>query len=186
MLTTKDVPMMLQQQETPYFYEYEFMKYLVAFVKARTWRWIGGFLLLIAPIAVWLIQFGNCSISDNAEDWGFFGDYIGGVYTVIVTFFAIHLTRYLQNRDIERNKAKSAYGSLYEQICKINYQQVDLLSVKRLLRLTNEYELYIPTDVYGKLTELYDDYVVAKDNPDTFQLEKEVQLKSRLKKLYDQ
>ena len=160
-------------------------KYLGALRKVRAWRWIGGVLLLIAPIAVWMFQFGNCVISDNPEDWGFFGDYIGGVYTVIVTFFAIHLTRYLQNRDVERDKAKTAYGSLYEQICKINYQQVDLRSVKRLLRLTNEYELYIPTDVYGKLTDLYDDYVEAKDHPEAFQLEKEVQLKKRLKKLYD-
>ena len=85
------------------------MKYLGALKKARTWRWIGGILLLIAPIVVWMFQFGNCSISENPEDWGFFGDYIGGVYTVIVTFFAIHLTRYLQNRDVERNKAKTAY-----------------------------------------------------------------------------
>ena len=161
------------------------MKYLSAFKKARTWKWTGGVLLLIVPIAVWMIQFGSCSISDNPEDWGSFGDYIGGVYTVIVTFFAIHLTRFLQNRDVERNKAKTAYGSLYEQICKINYQQVDLRSVKRLLRLTNEYELYIPTDVYVKLTELYDDYLEAKVHPETFQLEKEVQLKKRLKKLYD-
>lgn len=154
-------------------------------LKKATWKWILASLLLLMPLLVYVIKFGGYSISDDPADWAVFGNYIGGVYTVLVTLFAIYLTRHLDNRDIERKKAKSAVGQLYEQISKIDYHQVDMRSVNRLLRLTNEYELYIPGDVFVKLTELYDDYVVAKDNPDSFQLEKEIQLKARLKKLYD-
>ena len=153
------------------------------FGEKSTWKWILAILVLAAPLLVYVIWFGGYSISKDPEDWANFGNYIGGIYTVLVTLFAIYLTRHLDKRDVERNKAKSAFGELYQQICKINYQQVDMRSVKRLLRLANEYELYIPNDVFVKLTELYDDYVVAKDNPESFQIDKEVQLKTRLKRL---
>ena len=153
--------------------------------KKSTWKWILAILFLAAPLLIYVFKFGTYSISNDPADWALFGNYIGGIYTVLVTLFAIYLTRHLDKRDVEKKKAKIAIGELYEQICKIDYQQIDMRSVKRLLRLTHEYELYIPNDVYTKLTELYDDYVVAKDNPESFQLQKEVQLKSRLKKLYD-
>lgn len=155
------------------------------FGKKSTWKWILAILILVAPLLVYVIWFGGYSISNDPVDWANFGNYIGGIYTVLVTLFAIYLTRHLDKRDLEKKKAKSAFGELFQQICKIDYQQVDMRSVKRLLRLTHEYELYIPTDVFVKLTELFDDYVVAKDNPESFQLEKEVQLKTRLKRLYD-
>ncbi len=73
---------------------------------------------------------------------------------------------------------------IYEHISKIYHEKVDLRSVRKLLRLINEKELFLPNDVYEKLIELYDDYVVAKDHPESFQLEKETRLKLRLKKLY--
>lgn len=153
--------------------------------KLHSWKLVAAIIMLVAPLLIYVIQFGGHSISDDPADWGVFGDYIGGVYTVLVTLFAIYLTRHLDKRDVERNKARSAVGQIYEQICKINYQLIDMRSVKKLLRLIQEKELYIPNDVYEKLLELYDDYVVAKDNPDSFQLEKEVKLKARLKKLYE-
>lgn len=153
--------------------------------KREICKWIIGVIILFVPVLVYILKFVGFSISDDPSDWGVFGDYIGGIYTVLVTIFAIYLTRHLDKRDVERNKARTAYGEIYEQICKIDYQKVDLRSVKKLLKLANEKELYLPNDVYSKLTELYDDYVEAKDHPETFQLEKEVQIKSRLKRLYD-
>lgn len=58
-------------------------------------------------------------------------------------------------------------------------------SVRKLLRLAKENELYMPQYLFDKLTELYDDYVVAKDEPSRFNIKKEQDVKSSLKKLYE-
>lgn len=142
-------------------------------------------LLFFAPLLVYIWYFRDYSISTNPVDWGTFGDYIGGVYTVVVTLFAIYLTRHLANRDLEKNKAKAAVGCIYQQIAKIDYQHVDLRSVGRLLRLTKENELYIPKYLYNQLTDLHDDYLVAKELPNRFPKNKELKIKHELKKLYD-
>lgn len=151
----------------------------------KGWKIFLALLVLAAPLVVYVIHFGKLSISDNPADWGSFGDYIGGVYAVLVTFLAVYLTRHLEKRDAERNKAKAAVGEIYQQIGKIDYQHVNMNSVNRLLRLTKEYELYIPSALFDRLADLHDDYVVAKDNPKAFNLQKEEGIKKQLKKLYD-
>lgn len=150
-----------------------------------TWRKLVAVILLILPVVLYVMQFGKYKISDNPADWGVFGDYIGGVYTVLVTFFAIYLTRSLQKRDAEKNKAKAAVSVIYEQIGKIDYHHVDMRSANKLLRLTKENELYVPQYLFDKLTELYDDYVVAKDEPHKFNKQKELNVKKQLKQLYE-
>jgi len=160
----------------------------------RIWKWLCkqitckrfvAVILLVLPVVLYVVRFGKYKISDNPADWGVFGDYIGGVYTVLVTFFAIYLTRSLQKKDAEKNKAKAAVSVIYEQIGKIDYQHVDMRSVNRLLRLTKENELYVPQYLFDKLTDLYDDYVVAKDNPHRFNKQNELNVKKQLKKLYE-
>ena len=56
-------------------------------------------LLTIAPILVYSCQFRNLEISDSPGDWGTFGDYVGGVYTVIVVILAVILSRVLEKED---------------------------------------------------------------------------------------
>lgn len=153
--------------------------------KRSTWRKIGFLLILAAPIVVYCIYFRHYSISDNPSDWADFGSYLGGTYTLLVTFLAIYLTRHLERKDLEWKKSKTAVSSLYEQINIINYKNVDMRSVNKLLRMVNQNQLYIPIDVYDNLINLYDDYVVAKTSPEKFDLKKEQQIKNRLKKLYD-
>ena len=153
--------------------------------KQVTWKGLVAAILLVLPVVLYVMQFRKHKISDNPEDWGVFGDYIGGVYTVLVTFFAIYLTRSLQKRDAEKNKARAAVSVIYEQIGKIDYQHVDMRSVNKLLRLTKENELYVPQYLFDKLTDLYDDYVVAKDNPHKFNKQNELSVKKQLKQLYE-
>lgn len=151
----------------------------------RWWKVATAGLILAIPLLVYILQFGSYDISNNPSDWGTFGDYIGGIYTVLVTFLAIYLTRYLEKRDTERNKAKTAVGSIYEQIGKIDYHHINLNSVKKFLRIVKENELYIPSALFERLTDLYDDYVEAKSEPNKFNLQKEEEIKKQLKKLYD-
>lgn len=150
-----------------------------------TWKKVLFILALALPILVYCIHFRHYSISDNPSDWADFGSYIGGAYTLLVTFLAIYLTRHLERKDLEWKKSKTAIGSIYEQISIIDYKKVDMRSVDKLLRLINQNQLYIPTDVYDNLINLRDDYVVAKTEPEKFDVKKEQQIKNRLKKLYD-
>ncbi len=155
------------------------------FKKPSLWKKILSLVILASPVLLYIRQFGRLGISNDPQDWAVFGDYIGGVYTVLVTFFAIYLTRNLEKRDAEKNKARAAVGIIYEQIGKINYKHIDMRSVRKLLRLAKENELYMPQYLFDKLTELYDDYVVAKDEPSRFNIKKEQDVKSSLKKLYE-
>ena len=150
------------------------MKSVRKFLNKVPWKKVGLVLLMIIPVALYVIKFGGYKISDDPQDWGVFGDYIGGVYTVLVTLFAIYLTRNLEKRDAERAKAKAAVSAIYEQLAKINYQHVDLSSADKLLRLTKENELYLPQYLIEKLIELHDDYVEAKDEPNKFNLQNEL------------
>ena len=153
--------------------------------KSSSWMKIGAVVLLASPVLLYVIQFGGLEISKDPQDWGVFGDYIGGVYTVIVTFLAIYLTRNLEKKDAERIKAKAAVGIIFDQIVKIDYKHIDMRSVNKLLRLTKENELYVPQYLFEELTELYDDYVEAKEEPNKFNLKKELNVKHSLKKLYE-
>ena len=153
--------------------------------KRSTWKKVFFVLLLIAPILLYYIKFRHCSISDNPSDWADFGSYVGGVYTLLVTFLAIYLTRHLERKDLEWKKSKTAVGELYEQINIIDYKNVDLRSVNKLLRMIHQNQLYIPPDVYDNLINLRDDYIVAKSTPEHFDIKKEEQIKNRLKRLYD-
>ena len=147
--------------------------------------WIIFALLLLSPILLFIYQFHNYPISDNPSDWADFGSYLGGVYTVLVTFLAIILTRHFEKKDVEWKKSKEAASELFEQISMIDYRRVNQRAVSKLLNLTVRYELYIPSELYTKLTELHDDYIEAKTNPQSFNLEKEVKIKNWLKRLYD-
>ena len=162
-----------------------FKKVSIYISKRSTWRKVFFILVLIAPVLCYGIHFRKHTISDNPSDWADFGSYIGGVYTLLVTFMAIYLTRHLERKDMEWKKSKNAVRELYEQVNLIDYKNVDMRSVNKLLRLVKQNQLYIPVDVYDNLVNLRDDYVVAKTAPEKFDLNKEQQIKNRLKRLYD-
>ena len=133
--------------------------------RVSTWKKIALVLLFIAPVAVYVITFRQYSISEDPSDWADFGSYIGGIYTVVVTIFAVYLTRHLENRDLEKMKAKEAIGSIFEQISRIDSKNVNMNMVNKLLRLINQNELYLPSYLYDRLLDLHDDYVEAKEEP---------------------
>lgn len=74
------------------------------FKKPSLWKKILSLVILASPVLLYIRQFGRLGISNDPQDWAVFGDYIGGVYTVLVTFFAIYLTRNLEKRDAEKTR----------------------------------------------------------------------------------
>ena len=148
-------------------------------------RGLGLFFLFFIPILPYVIKFRDYSISDNPKDWADFGSYIGGVYTLYVSVFAIFLTRHLNKKDAEWKKAKSAIGAIYDQMLLIDVSRIDFRNVSKFINLVHKNQLYIPSDLYTKLLELHDNYVEAKSNPSGFDKKLENKIKMRLKRLYD-
>ena len=142
-------------------------------------------IVLSIPIVVYVLRFGRYQISTDPSDWADFGSYIGGVYTIVVSVFAIYLTRHLDRKDAAWKNLQNAVGAIFVQLSKIDYTKVNLKNVSKLLQIVHENELYIPPDLYVMLLDLHDDYLEAKTCPEKFDTAKEIKIKARLKKLYD-
>ena len=152
--------------------------------KIFSWKY-WGILFFLIPIIAYICKFYDNPISDNPSDWADFGSYIGGIYTVLVTIYAIYLTRYLEKKDVAWNKTKNAVEEIYIQISKIDYHKISLKSVSKMLNLVNKNQLYIPSYLYHKLIDLHDDYLDASGDIDRFDVQKESAIKNELKKLYE-
>lgn len=73
----------------------------------------------LTPLAAYYYQFGKADISDDPEDWANFGDYIGGVYSVLMTIVAVYLTRKLERKDAMSYRRKQALGDIYQQFVRM-------------------------------------------------------------------
>lgn len=111
--------------------------------------------LAIVPIAVYVWEFHSYMFSENPADWGVFGDYIGGVYSVIIAILVVYITRNLEKRDEEKRLKKEALRQVYLQITSIQQKQtVNQNKLTKLFRLIEESKLYIDDDFYERLKNL--------------------------------
>lgn len=109
----------------------------------------------VVPIAIYWWNFHNYGLSDDPADWGVFGDYIGGIYSVIIAILVVYLARNLRRRDEEKRIKQEAIRSIYLQINKIQQnQQPNQNKVTKLFRLIEECKLYIDDDLYERLKGL--------------------------------
>lgn len=61
------------------------------------------------PLITYILNFANYKISDDPEKWAFFGDYIGGVYSVVLTCILTYLMYQLNKKD-EQIKEKKIFA----------------------------------------------------------------------------
>lgn len=135
------------------------------------------FLLIIFSLSLYFIKFHN-GLSENSNDWGNFGDYIGGVCSVIVAIFAIlfsvkvsdicnSINIAISKDEQENNKREKCIDritSSYEDIAKLfsqynmnneNNNQISLL-IKSKCRIIDYYAKILPqqTTTEKSITEL--------------------------------
>ena len=132
---------------------------------------------VLLPIIIFLINFSSQSFSDEIEEWGAFGDYIGGIYSVYISIGLYLLSRKLGKTDERRNKQRLHIEKLYEIIRLINNDSTE--NAQLLNDFLNEIasaELYLSDDVIKRIIELQDNYALASKNPGDLdvELEKEV------------
>lgn len=72
-------------------YNYKFINNIVNHLKSKWWIYI-VFLILFLPILLYMINFRDQEISDKTADWGDFGSYVGGWYSLITAIAAIMVT----------------------------------------------------------------------------------------------
>ena len=91
-------------------------------------------LILLLPLVVYLINFWSHSFSDDPAMWGAFGDYIGGVYNVLVAMLVFYISHNLDRREEKyHKKAKAAYDIK----CQIEKFESSGNKTKAIERLTN-------------------------------------------------
>ncbi len=145
-----------------------------------------GTILLVAPIGVYIFYFWNCPISDNPTDWGVFGDFIGGVYSIIVTILAVYLASALTKRDHKKEKQFKAAEILYNQITTIENNNCNRRSIEKLKRDIHSNELYLDPDITNDVIKLADQFLEQKDGTGNVDIEFKEYVMSQLKDLYEQ
>lgn len=150
--------------------------------------YVSVFIITALPIVLYIINFGNSkkyALSDDPADWGAFGDYFGGVYSVIVAVFVIYLARKLNKEDNKRNEIINAAKQLYQQIIQVENSKYNLNSITKLQRDVIKYEMYIPEKMTNELMELADMYVLVNNDNGAYDLKLKNQVLSDLKYIYD-
>lgn len=151
----------------------------------RKSKWFVIVSVFISPIMVYCAHFWGYSISDEPADWASFGDYVGGVYSIIVTILVIFLTRSLDKKDEkQRNKANAA-KELYDQITKIA-ENNNQNSISKLVRDINQSELFLPEGLVNQLRSLYDSFQLAHDGNGALDVDLKKRVLTRLKDIYNE
>lgn len=150
-----------------------------------------GIILLVVPIAIYIIYFSDYSISNNPADWGVFGDYVGGIYggffTCLITFLAVYLARALTKKDQKQIKTSAAAEKLYKQICVIENNGYNLNSINKFLRDIKECVLYFSDKEFiEQLGRLYDQFLEQNGGTGSVDEELKNYIITQLKVYYEQ
>lgn len=91
----------------------------------KTLLFISAIILLFIPLIFYIITFRTHSISQNPSDWGAFGDYIGGVLSLLLSIYTtgllIYITILLNKKDSKEaqiRKNKDIKYKIYFEIIK--------------------------------------------------------------------
>ena len=93
-------------------------------------------ILIIIPVFLFVLKFNSNPISDNVEDWVFFGDYLGGTVNTAISFssliFLAYLTYLLSKQSNSENKKNNilmrrmdAYDELTSFLPQVNQFLID-------------------------------------------------------------
>lgn len=150
-------------------------------------RYIYFTLICIAiPIIIYWHHFGSNGLSNSTDNWGTFGDYIGGCCSLILALIALVITRKMDKKERKDKKREEAAEEIYNQIQKIRTNDYDARHVNKLRRDTEKLRLYISEDLYSALMRLADYFLQVNDGTKEENPEREEEVILRLKNLYNE
>lgn len=119
--------------------------------------------VLLMPILIYIFTFSD-GFSPEHSDWGAFGDYIGGVYSVIIALFLFYLTNQINNSRENRNERRRAIKELYNYIIDVSEDDANETNAVKLRNLVNKNRLFISTSLYDRIIEFSDYYIELSKN----------------------
>ena len=105
-----------------------------------------------------MIRFSGHEFSKDPSDWGTFGDYVGGVYSVLLSIIAIYVTYMISGREDKSREKRKILTELYKTIISIKSEEVDLNKVNKIVSLADSNQLLLPKVVYADIIR-YSDYL---------------------------
>lgn len=154
------------------------MKKLKAFIK-KYHLWVMAVVLCI-PILCYIINFASYGVSGNVSDWAAFGDYIGGVYSVVLTIVLVYVS-YSLNKKSEKEKEKlRAIHEIYSSIVVIKSEEMNIDDINGLVRLIISNQLYIRANVFNHLISFTDYCKTVIVNRSAIDIERETSIKNML------
>ena len=131
-----------------------------------------AFMIVIAvcmlPIIPYIINFRRLTISDNPSDWGIFGDYVGGIDSIIVALIVVYIGNLITRNEDKNKTARTAIIDIYKQINDIDSRNINLSKVIKLTKSIADASLFIPQEIYAKLIQLTDNYKLTYSFKDKF------------------
>lgn len=140
-------------------------------------------LILVLPISYYCYNFRQCSISKNPEYWAFFGDYIGGVYSVILTMTLFYISYLLNKQEVGYRKLSNAVKEIFDLIPSTNSRKIDIKKINKLNRLIDMYENILPRNIYEDLIDISNYYREVENNPLRRDKHREEDIMDALKRL---
>lgn len=103
--------------------------------------WIIIAIILLLPIISYVFYFRNNPISSFPEDWGSFGDYIGGCYSIFTAIMTIVITYYLHKQNSKQSKLELCTNEIISSYYKI-LECFDLYNVNKRDGVNNLFAKY--------------------------------------------
>lgn len=132
---------------------------------------VAGILLLL-PICAYIINFCDHDFSEDPTMWGVFGDFIGGVYNVLVAVLVFYVSRHLDKKEAKANKKAKAAYEIKTQIDKFESSKNRTKTVEKLTNLILTYKDIIDKSTFQMLMALSDNLqrVINNENEINVQL----------------
>lgn len=138
------------------------------------------------PLIAFICEFGGNGISDDLDDWSKFGDYIGGVYSIVIAILAIFLARRLDKKDRRQVKLQQIIYEIYDQFIRMqncpNHQLAN--SVNKFFRIIDKHRIYLTDDQTQKLQRAGDYFLSVASKELERDNEYEQDIKDYLNVLY--
>ena len=154
-------------------------------IKLNWWK-IVFLISLFLPVIFYICNFSRNGFSDNPADWGTFGDYIGGVYSVVLTLALVYVT-YILNKKNEHNKERlHAVKEIYARISNIESDNINIDDINHLVKYVVANKLHLRESIYRQLIIMTDYYKEVAVDKSKIDIEKEAALKNALKEYYNE
>lgn len=125
------------------------------------WIYISVFILYI-PATLYISQFWHHKFSDDPNDWGVFGDYIGGIYNVLTSLLLAYISYKISKMQTRGEHARNAAIDILSQIQSMKAKNYHHKSIDKLRRQAKDNETYIGKLLKENINMLADNYVQVK------------------------